>query len=250
MRFILALVLILCPQDVVNGPTKINGPTIIKSGVGGSSIVVTGKTCFATQNFSDPTCTWSANPSVGETIHCGVSNQNGTLGTPFSVSDNASPANSYTANGSSFLSADLNGSFQFFDSFSITHSPSTTTLTTTGTNQNITGIGCISTTGGVGSVDAAVGTVTGNTVTTMSATIVPTGSADLALFWVATNNGTAAATYTAGSGFTLIGTTLTSSRFTYQMEYSVLSSSGSQSCPISWNQSSTSGNGGICGTWK
>jgi hypothetical protein len=57
MRFILALALILFPQDVVNGPTKINGPTIIQTGTGGGSAPTQANQAACGAVFTDPiTC--------------------------------------------------------------------------------------------------------------------------------------------------------------------------------------------------
>jgi hypothetical protein len=186
---------------------------------------------------------------VGENIVCAVGNFNDGGDTPFSVTDNASTPNTYTADGSNYLdNTNTTGNYQLFTSFSITHSPSTSTFSVTGATQNQPIIDCITYTGGTGAVDGTPGHATvGSGSTSVTATINPTGSADLA-FGLGSITGNF--TFTAGSSFTLIGGIVgSSSSFKSEAEYQVLSSSGSQNCPITYS-SSTPAAAILCGTFK
>lgn len=133
----------------------------------------TSKTCVA---FGAPpqTCTWSAAPSIGETIHCGGqgSGSGGNV-TAFNVTDNASTPNTYTANGAIVGPATSSSWYiGLQDSFNITHSPTTTTAVLVGTASSIV-FQCITTTGTSGAaIDGARASATA-TGTSNSVTITP-----------------------------------------------------------------------------
>ncbi len=187
---------------------------------GTGSIVATGKTCVAINaSGGGISCTWSANPAAGESIHCGV----WAAGHPatFSISDNGSSGgNTYPQNGSNFVLTSISSfSIAIFDSFNITKSPSTTTLGNPGfTNRSIA---CFSTTGGVGAVDGATGTYQNNPTTSISVPVDPSGSADLAYFTYLGQHAP-----TPCSGCTQFGTYYGSSYI--GIIYKVLSASSSQ----------------------
>lgn len=239
--------LLLCATAFAQGG-MVPGPGTPHSS-GGSPITVTGKTCAHMNSFSNPTCTWSTNPAIGESIHCIVVNFNNGSDTPFSVTDNASTPNTYTANGSNFLdNTNTVGDYQLFDSFAITHSPSTTSFSITGGGNNGTGLSCFSTTGGTGAADGSVvhtSQPTGST--SISVNVNPTGSTDLSECMGGT--ALAASTFTAGSGYTLIGGILTFGNFNVEDEYKILSASGSQAAAITYSSSSAAA-AIICGTYK
>jgi hypothetical protein len=248
--FIIPLLCSLAFAQGIGGKGGIGG----NGGFGGgvptiSPYSITGKTCAHMQNFANSTCTWSTNPSVGESIHCIVVNSNDGSDTPFSVTDNASTPNTYTANGSNFLdNVDTTSNFQLFDSFLITHSPSTTTFSITGAGNNGTALSCFSTTGGVPAVDGSVVHVAqGTGSTSISVNVNPTGSTDLSECMGGTAS--AASTFTAGTGYTLIGGILTFGNFNEEVEYQILSSSGSQAAAITYSSSSANA-AIICGTYK
>ncbi len=245
---ILASILLMLALPIgahqLGGKLKIGGKVSVATASGILPISVTGKNCVGNDNFSNPTCTWSADPAIGETIHCAVMNAGtgASAGTPYSVTDNASTPNVYTANGSAFAGTSTGATMQLFDSFSITHSPHTSTFTQTGSVQNFPVFICFSTTGGVGAADGAVGTYDSNiSGTTLTTTVNPTGTADIAYGWVVVSGSPA---FTAGTGFTLVGSN--SSRAS---EQKILSSSGSQTCTMTYTPASV-GNDMICGTYK
>lgn len=235
IRSLLAFLLTFAPQYTV--PSHTGAPA-----ASGSGIVVTGKTCANVVGgpVASVTCTWSSNPSAGETIHCAVSNYSNSYGGG-GVSDNASPSNTYSQNGSTYAGTGISdGQYALFDSFGITNSPSTTTLNI-GFNSTFPGIGCFSTTGGTGAVDGALGTYSQASGTTLTAAVVPTGSADISECGVFTSGGS---TITAGAGYTLVATLGANE----SSEYKILSTSGSQNATATVSPSSAGDM--ICGTYK
>jgi hypothetical protein len=228
------LILSLIFGQSISGPAKISGPVTVPAPSTIAPIALTGKTCIAESDFGNPTCTWSTAPSIGETIYCAVANQNFGGGTPFSVTDNASTPNTYTGNGSAFTSSNTLVTHQFFASFSILHSPTTTTFSDTGANQNHMEMVCFSVTGGVGAVDGSVGTLDQASGTSASVTVVPTGSVDIAIGAAHGSNNTTV--WTQGSGYTQIGAT-SCTNCNLNVEAKILSASGSQSVPYSYTPS-------------
>lgn len=143
---------------------------------GATRAAYTGKTCAA---FGAPpqACTWNVAPAVGETIHCIAQGTTGTV-TAFAFTDNGGTPNTYTANGALVgPSTSSNWYLRIFDTFNIAFSPTTTTISVTGTAV-IVFSECISTTGTPGaSIDGARGT-NAATGTTLSTTIAPAATND------------------------------------------------------------------------
>jgi hypothetical protein len=184
---------------------------------GTGSIVATGKTCGNTvAGVTTATCTWSANPAVGESLHCGAW-RSGNSGT-FSISDNGSGgSNTYTQNGSTFVLTSVSSFIiAIWDSFHITKSISTTTISDIAGGGATLNITCFSTTGGTGAVDGAAGTYQNSSTASISVPVDPTGSADLAYFYFYTNK-----TVTPCSGCTNVGGSP-------GIVYTILNTSGSQ----------------------
>lgn len=158
--------------------------------------VYTGKTCGA---FGAPpqTCTWSVAPAIGETIHCIAQGTTGTV-TAFALTDNGGTPNTYTANGALVgPSTSSNWYLRLFDTFNIAFSPTTTTISVTGT-ATIVFSECISTTGTPGaSIDGARGT-NAATGTTLSTTIAPVASGDFGFCGSQAGSGTTFGTSTTG----------------------------------------------------
>lgn len=222
-------------QSIVNA----GGGTVV------AAIAVTGKHCEFINTAgggagATAVCTWSANPSVGETIHCTGADFGGTSNA-FSFTDNAGTPNTYTNNGSRYRGTGIGGDYQFFDTGAISNSPSTTTVSRTG--ALFMGLGCFSTTGGLSTADGAVGTFSQNVGVgaTLTATIVPTGSADIAECFGTSTGGT---NIHPGTGYTAISTIASNEMVIYKL----LSASGSQSATMTLEGSFAADM--ICSTYK
>lgn len=183
-----------------------------------SGISVTGKTCVvgATGATNPAVCTWSSAPSIGETIHCAAANFGAT--SAFAGTDNAGTPNTYSTNGSIYNGSFFAGFQQFLDSFSISSSPTTTSITITGTPSFVIVV-CFSTTGGVGAADGPVGT--GTSASPISINITPVSSTDIAWAFGVCLSGK---TMGAGAGYALIPGAASNQAG----EYKILSGSGTQ----------------------
>jgi hypothetical protein len=213
---------------------------------GGVVITLTGNYCIPSNPFLSGTningCAWTPGlPTVGNNIHCFFYDFSGA--TTFSASDNATPPNTYTANGAKYNgTGTANSAYQFFDSFAITHSPaSSTDISNTMGNFTAGGGMCFESTGDT-IVDSAVGTVSQASGTTINATAVPTGSIDLAECGVITPGGT---TVTPGHGFSVLPAEPSSS---LKLVYKILAASGSQTLSVDYSPSSAGDM--ICATYK
>lgn len=206
-----------------------------------AGIVATGKGC-ANQSFSgNPiTCTWSSAPVAGETIYCFISNSSG--GSTYTITDNAGTPNTYTANGAVFNSPSTFADYQMFRSFNIANSPTTSSITASGSTFFLT-ILCMSVTGATNVVDGAIGTGNQASGASLSATINPTGTKDIAFCGTV---GAGGSTVTPGSGYTaapsVIGTNI-------KGVYKILTASGSQSASVN-NSPGTGSTDLICATYK
>ena len=163
--------------------------------------IPTAKSCAGeTTSASTSTCTWSVNPGVGETLYCDVANFSTT--TSFSMTDNGSTPNTYTANGAQQTTSTRH--YQHFVA-SVTHAPSTTSVTVVGTASFLS-LMCMSVTGGTGASDATVNFNSGgpsiNTIV-VTTTTSTNGSVIECLGWAQTG------TLSAGTGFTLRGAAFT-----------------------------------------
>lgn len=181
----------------------------------------TGKSCAA----QGTPCTWSAAPSVGESIHCIVANQFAAASS-FAISDGT--ANAYTANPGGIVSGVQAASWQAFESLNIANSPTTETLTVTGTSS-FPNIFCVSTIGGAGVLDLP-GSFANVTSATPAITIAPTGSADF-IYCAASNGGTSAPTGVSP------GTIVSTTSGNISQSQAVLVASGSQSVTFSYSSS-------------
>jgi hypothetical protein len=151
----------ITPLGAVTGATGVSGPT------------PTAKTCAAVSGGIGTTqsCTWSANPAIGETIYCYVFS----FSTPmvFSVTDSA--ANVYLQNGATLVNANSTDTAMFYFPL-LTGSISTTTLNVVA-GGNFLSLMCMSatSTSGALTVDGAIGTGQIGSGTSNSATTSPTG---------------------------------------------------------------------------
>ena len=213
-----------------------NGTVFSGSVSGGYNFVATGKKCaLQVVGGTNPVqCTWSAAPSVGESIFCGVA----TFGAAtFAVTD--SVPNTYSANGSIFSGSVSNGHYQLYAAYGITGSPTTSKVTITGT-ANYGVISCASFKSGT-AADGAVGTGTTVGGASVSATINPTLQSDLAYCFVAV---TGTRTISAGPGFILTATAVPN----VTSEYGFLASSGSQTASAKMDGNASMDM--ICGTYE
>ena len=204
---------------------------------GGGAITVTGNTCASWSYNNSTACTWTpSSPSVGNSIHCFVFNFSTT--TAFSVTDNAGVPNTYTQNGTAIYHGTANaGYYALFDDLAVTNGPLTaTTASVTGTG-NFFGLSCYETAGGSEVIDGAVGT--GSAASgSVSATINPTGTTDLASCGVSSSSN-----LTPGTGYTGIAPVPFSPTTSI---YQVLTGSGSQTATATI----AGGTDMICGTYS
>lgn len=197
----------------------------------------TGKHCSAFSGFPI-TCTWSAAPSVGETIHCVAQGHGGTV-TAYAITDNAGTPNTYAANGAVVGPATTFAWYmQLLDTFNVANSPTTTTLSVTGTAV-FSGLQCITTTGTAGAaIDGTRGTAT-TIGTSNSVTIAPVIAND---FGICGSQADGAATYGAGTaGWVAVPSDM-------NIIYKNLLSAGSQATVATTSVSLTIVT--VCGTYK
>ena len=188
---------------------SIPGPGISHASAG-SSIVATGKTCYATSGASSvltEPCTWSGgSPAVGEFVTCLVTAGVGAVTTP-SVTDNGSGgANTYAADTLGSVSWLGGGAVNEVFTTTIVHVPTTTTYSNVSPSSTFMGIYCSTWTGVATSTPRDGGSVvsatSGTTPFTCNGTAFSTSAnGDLIFVGGGTNNGTGSA----HAGFTTLG---------------------------------------------
>jgi hypothetical protein len=201
---------------------------------GGGAITATGNTCANWAYSNSTSCTWTPSaPSVGNSIHCFAFNFSTTTG--FALTDNA--GNSYTQNGAIYYGAANNGHYALFDDLTVTNGSLTKTTANLTGSGSFFGLSCYETSGGSEIVDGPVGTGSASSGS-VSATINPTGTADLASCGMSSSSN-----LNPGAGYKAIATEPFSP--TTSM-YQVLTASGSHTA----SATIVSGADMICATYK